>query len=100
MLERNPGRPDNHQIWQVGRATSAAPFYFKTVRLEEEDPKSEYIDGMSHSQLAISYRLFPGCGDAEPLIPRRFRGKQSYRRSLQVSEAIKQQQSASGTSPS
>lgn len=45
ILERNPGRPDNYQIWQVGRATSAAPFYFKTVRLEEEDEKSEYVDG-------------------------------------------------------
>lgn len=45
ILERNPGRPDNYQIWQVGRATSAAPFYFKAVKLEEEDEKSEYIDG-------------------------------------------------------
>ncbi|KAL9137349.1 MAG: hypothetical protein Q9175_001449 [Cornicularia normoerica] len=45
MLERNPGRPDNYQIWQVARATSAAPFYFKAVRLEEEDEKFEYIDG-------------------------------------------------------
>lgn len=49
MLERNPGRPDNYKIWEVGRATSAAPTYFKTVRLEEEDEKSEYIDGMWYS---------------------------------------------------
>lgn len=45
ILERNPDRDDHYQIWQVGRATAAAPFYFKAVRLEEEDEKSEYIDG-------------------------------------------------------
>ena len=44
ILERNPGQPEDYQIWQVGRATSAAPFYFKAVKLEE-DEDSEYIDG-------------------------------------------------------
>ena len=44
-LERNPGRDDNYPIWQVGRATSAAPLYFKSVRLEEDDERFELIDG-------------------------------------------------------
>ena len=53
VQERNPGEPDNHKIWQVGRATSAAPAYFKTIRLEEDDEKSDYIDGMSVSSVLI-----------------------------------------------
>jgi len=44
-LERNNGREDNYPIWQVGRATSAAPLYFETVRLEEDDERFELIDG-------------------------------------------------------
>ena len=44
-LERNSGREDNYPIWQVGRATSAAPLYFESVRLEEDDEKFELIDG-------------------------------------------------------
>ena len=46
-LERNPGVGNNHLIWQVARATSAAPLYFKAFNLEEEDgdEKSELIDG-------------------------------------------------------
>ena len=45
VLERNPDVLDEYQIWQVGRATAAAPTYFKAVKLEEEDDKTEYIDG-------------------------------------------------------
>ena len=45
ILERNPGDADNYEIWKVGRATSAAPTYFKAMRLED-DKKSDYIDGM------------------------------------------------------
>lgn len=52
-MERNPGGPDNYKIWEVGRATSAAPTYFKAARLEEEDEKSEYIDGMSSSLFTL-----------------------------------------------
>lgn len=55
ILERNPGSQGNYQIWQVCRATSAAPFYFKTVRLEEDDEKSEYIDGMLSAKLLSVY---------------------------------------------
>ena len=45
-LERNAGREDNYPIWQVGRATSAAPLYFESVRLEEDDNEEfELIDG-------------------------------------------------------
>lgn len=44
ILERNPGQPEDYQIWQVGRATSAAPLYFKAIKLED-DETSEYIDG-------------------------------------------------------
>ena len=32
-LERGPSKPDTFAIWQVARATSAAPSYFKPVRL-------------------------------------------------------------------
>ena len=45
ILERNPGRPDEHQIWQIGRATCATPLYFKPMTLEEEDEIKTYIDG-------------------------------------------------------
>lgn len=44
-LERNPGREDNYPIWKVARATSAAPTYFKAVKLKEDDEKFEFIDG-------------------------------------------------------
>lgn len=44
-LERNAGREDNYTILQVSRATSAAPLYFKSVRLEEDDEEFELIDG-------------------------------------------------------
>ena len=44
-LERNPGREDNYPIWQVARATSAAPLYFKSIRLNDDDEKFELIDG-------------------------------------------------------
>ena len=44
-MERNPDRWDNHPIHQVGRATSAAPFYFKAVNLDKDDPDLELIDG-------------------------------------------------------
>ena len=43
--ERNPGQTNDYPIWQVGRATSAAPFYFKAVKLEDDDPSMELIDG-------------------------------------------------------
>ncbi|KAL6717888.1 hypothetical protein ACLMJK_003973 [Lecanora helva] len=45
ILERNPDGPDNYKIWEIGRATSAAPLYFKAMKLEEDDDKAEHIDG-------------------------------------------------------
>lgn len=45
ILERNPDSPDNYKIWEVGRATTAAPLYFQAMKLEEDDDKAEYIDG-------------------------------------------------------
>ncbi|KAK3176234.1 hypothetical protein OEA41_007557 [Lepraria neglecta] len=45
ILERNPGGPNEYPIWQVARATLAAPTFFKAMRLEEDDEKAEYIDG-------------------------------------------------------
>lgn len=44
-MERNPGREDNYPITRVARATSAAPFYFKAVNLDKDDPDLELIDG-------------------------------------------------------
>ena len=34
-LDRNPGKAHDIPIWQVARATSAAPSYFKPLRLEQ-----------------------------------------------------------------
>lgn len=45
FMERNPGKWDNYPISQVGRATAAAPFYFKAVKLDRDDPAHELIDG-------------------------------------------------------
>ena len=44
ILERNPDSADNYKIWEVGRATSAAPMYFKAMKLED-DAEAEYLDG-------------------------------------------------------
>lgn len=44
-LERNPDQTDNYPICQVGRATSAAPFYFKAVRIGGGDERFEFVDG-------------------------------------------------------
>ena len=43
-MERNPDKKDAYPIWQIGRATSAAPTYFKAVKIEEDDD-FEFIDG-------------------------------------------------------
>ena len=40
-LERNPGDAEEHPIWNVARATSAAPSYFRPVTIE----KRIFIDG-------------------------------------------------------
>ena len=45
VLERNPDTRYEYKIWQVGRATAAAPTYFKAVKFEEDDEMTEYIDG-------------------------------------------------------
>lgn len=45
VMERNPGRQDNYPMSQVGRATAAAPFYFKAVKLDKDNPELELIDG-------------------------------------------------------
>ena len=44
-LERNPDHDCKYEIWKVGRATCAAPTYFESVKLEEEDEEFEFIDG-------------------------------------------------------
>lgn len=40
-MTRNPGLAHDIPIWQVARATSAAPTYFKTVKID----KLKYLDG-------------------------------------------------------
>ena len=45
LLERNPDHIDNYPIWQIGRATSAAPTYFKATKIREDDDKFEFVDG-------------------------------------------------------
>ena len=44
-MARNPGVENNYPIHQVGRATSAAPFYFKAVKLNRGAGNLELIDG-------------------------------------------------------
>ena len=44
ITERNPGREENSPICMIGRATSAAPSYFKGVELDDH-PDAEFIDG-------------------------------------------------------
>lgn len=41
LLDRNPGLAHDVPIWEVARATSAAPSYFQTIKIH--DP--EYLDG-------------------------------------------------------
>lgn len=41
LIDRNPGPAHDLPIWEVARATSAAPTYFKEVTIE----KQNYVDG-------------------------------------------------------
>lgn len=41
LLDRNPGVADKNEIWKVARATSAAPTYFKPMKIGDD----EYLDG-------------------------------------------------------
>ena len=43
-LERRPSKPDTFAIWQVARATSAAPSYFKPVRLNNNQYYDAAVD--------------------------------------------------------
>ena len=45
LYERNPDSNIDYPIWQVARATSAAPTYFKAVKLKPKDEEFEFIDG-------------------------------------------------------
>lgn len=45
VLERNPDAQDEYKIWEVGRATSAAPTYLKAMKIDEDNEKSEFVDG-------------------------------------------------------
>ena len=49
-LEKNPGHENLQQIWQVGRATSAAQFHFDPIKLDQKIPgigsrELEFVDG-------------------------------------------------------
>lgn len=41
LLDRNPGLADSNEIWKIARATSAAPTYFKPMKIGSD----EYLDG-------------------------------------------------------
>ena len=43
-FERSPSKPDKFAIWQVARATSAAPSYFKPVRLNNDQYYDAAVD--------------------------------------------------------
>lgn len=42
---RVPGGDTNCQIWQAARATSAAPTFFKRIKIGRKNAEIEYIDG-------------------------------------------------------
>ena len=58
ITARNPNIKIIYPIHQVGRATSAAPLYFKAVKLDREAPNLELIDGGSgvNNPLLETYR--------------------------------------------
>ncbi|MCJ1349383.1 hypothetical protein MMC31_007623 [Peltigera leucophlebia] len=41
LLDRNPGVADKNEIWKVARATTAAPTYFKPMKIDHD----EHLDG-------------------------------------------------------
>lgn len=43
--QRNPEGKTTYVLWKIARATSAAPLYFHSVALEEDDPKLRFVDG-------------------------------------------------------
>ncbi|MCJ1359612.1 MAG: hypothetical protein MMC33_009614 [Icmadophila ericetorum] len=42
---RNYGKAQNYEIWEVARAATAAPFYFRPLVIENGSEKIEFIDG-------------------------------------------------------
>ena len=45
IKQRNPGAKTDYELWKIARATSAAPFYFHSMALEDNDSKSTFLDG-------------------------------------------------------
>ena len=83
-FERNPGDPNTFAIWEVARATSAAPSYFKSIRLFHaryydaavslNNPSWEVFNEVNlladKSQDAIDLLLSIGGGNAKANNPR------------------------------
>ena len=45
LYEKNPGEDNWQQIWQIARATSAAPFSFDSIEFEQDGTRYEWLDG-------------------------------------------------------
>ncbi len=43
--QRNPGAENGYNLSKIALATSAAPFYFHSVALEDDDPDFTFLDG-------------------------------------------------------
>lgn len=83
-IERNPGDPNSFAIWEVARATSAAPSYFKSIRLFQaryydaavniNNPSWEVLNEVNlladKSQDAIDLLLSIGGGNAKANNPK------------------------------
>ncbi len=95
-FERNPGDPNTFAIWEVARATSAAPSYFKSIRLFQaryydaavslNNPSWEVLNEVNllaeRSHDAIDLLLSIGGGNAKANNPKVKFGKDSLLQDL------------------
>lgn len=102
-FERNPGDPNTFAIWEVARASSAAPSYFKSIRLSQaryydaalnlNNPSWEVLNEVNllakNSQDAVDLLLSIGGGNAKANNPRAKFGNDSLLQNLtEISDAV------------
>lgn len=102
-LERNPSDPHAFDIWQVARATSAAPSFFKSISLFDDryydaaedinNPSLEVVNEVSlisgGSHDAIDVLLSVGGGNAQGNIPKtKFGGGGLLQEMTEISDVV------------
>lgn len=102
-FEKNPGDPNTFAIWQVARASTAAPFYFESVRSSQarfhdaavnlNNPSWEVLNEVNllakNSQDAVDLLLSIGGGNAKANNPRVKFGNDSLLQNLtEISDAV------------